>query len=340
MSMQIGNKGLGYGSKPLTEAIDWDNPKNLNSYTMMSANLFNFLPNMPPHRHLSLYQQYKGQQYLNGNDIHLFEGDYPLPIDGLQDFVDRISREKGIIATYHFGPFQLINYILINANIPYVLLVGPQSLKEWQYRYPALMKRMEQAAENNRFQLLNAQQPSSLRKMYRLLDEGYQLLLYIDGMEGIDLSVPERSIQVSYLGQEIRVAKGAATLASYYQLPIYPVLLRRGADSIAVEMDKPIYAALFKDRHTFIQSASDRLFAFLGRFVLHWPEQWTNWNMLHRFLAAEQPFGNNAFLDGLELHECYGLLQLESSGYLLEKWSYKLYPMVIEEFNVLKRSWL
>lgn len=340
MSIEIANRGLGYGSKPLTEAIDWDNPNNLNSYTMMSANLFNFLPNMPPDRHLSLYQQYKGQQYLNGNDIRLFEGEYPLPIAGLQDFVDKVSQEQGIIATYHFGPFQLINYILINAHIPYVLLVGPQSLKEWSYRYPALMQRMEQAAKNNRFQLLDAQQPSSLRKMYRLLEEGYQLLLYIDGMEGIDLSVPGRTIQVNYLGQEIRVAKGAAALASYFQVPIYPVLLRRGADSIVLEMDKPIHPAPFKERHTFIQSASDRLFAFLGRFVLHWPEQWTNWNMLHRFLAAEQPFGNGAFLDGLELHECYGLLQVDTSGYLLEKWSYKVYSMDIEEFNVLKSSWL
>lgn len=340
MSRKIANKGLDYGSKPLTEAIDWDNPKNLNSYTMMSANLFNFLPNMPAYKHLSMYQQYKGQQYLNGNDISLFEGDYPLPIVGLQDFVDRVSREKGIIATYHFGPFQLINYILINANIPYVLLVGPQSLKEWQYRYPALMHRMEQAAKNNRFQLLDAQQSSSLRKMYRLLHEGYQLLLYIDGMEGIDLSAPERTIQVNYLGQEIRVAKGAAALASYFQVPIYPVLLRRGYDSIYIERDKPIYPAPFKDRHAFIQSASDRLFGFLARFVLHWPEQWTNWSMLHRFLAAEQPFGNEAFLNGLELHECYGLLQLGASGYLLEKWSYRLYPMATEEFNVLKRNWL
>lgn len=340
MSMKIGNKGLDYRSKPLIGTIDWDNPRQLNSYTMVSANLFNFLPHVAPHRHLSFYQQYKGQQYLNGNDIRLFEGDYPLPIDGLQDFLERVIQQRGIIATYHFGPFQLINYILMNARVPYVLLVGPQSISEWQYRYPALMERMKEATKNNRFQLLDAQEPSALRRMYRLVDEGYHLLLYIDGMEGIDQAVSERNVEVSYLGQEIRVAKGAAALASYFQRPIHPVLLRRGTDRIVIEMDQPIYAEQFKDRNTFIQRASDRLFAFLGRFVMHWPEQWTNWNMLHRFLAKEKPIGNEAFLESLELQERYGLLQLEASAYLLDKSSYKLYPMAVDEFNVLKSDWL
>lgn len=331
------NKGLGMLPNPL---INWEDPKQLNAFAMLSANLLNFLPNLPIGDHQIFYNSILEQQVLNGNDIVLFEDDYPFPIYGWDNLLLKLKAQNGIIATYHFGPFQLINYLLIKSEVSYALLVGPETIEAWNKRYPRLIQEMKLAEEKGRFQLLDAADKASLIKMYRLMNEGFNLLIYVDGLEGLSKNANEELHKVNFLGQEIAVPKGAAVLSNFTKLPIYPVLFRRSVSKINIELDKTIFPTYTTDRNSYIQSTSDRLYAFLSRFVMHWPEQWMNWTMLHRFLAIEKPMVNDDLILSFETKERYGLLMLDKEGFLLEKHSYTLYSMDLNEFNELKKNWL
>ncbi|WP_164124306.1 LpxL/LpxP family acyltransferase [Sphingobacterium luzhongxinii] len=336
MAMRISDTGRGKLSHPVYAAPDWNDVEALNTYALLSANLSNFMPQLQSHQ--EFFQRYRYQQVLNGNDLLHFERDYPSPVEGWDAVLALVKAHRGIIATYHFGPFQLINYLLMRAKIPYVLLVAGQVIADWRAKYPQLLARMELAARQGGFQLLDANDPAALRMLYRLLDKGFSLLIYTDGVEGVAHNRAARMTRVNFLGQQIYVPRGTATLAYRFGLPIYPCLLWREGDRIRVEAADTITVAEGLDPQQYARMVADQLFALLAKYVMHWPEQWTNWSVLHRFLLHKPPIGVAAgTVADMERH--YGLVRVDNNPYLLEKRNYKMFPLDEVGFKLLKNSW-
>lgn len=336
MTSGMTTKALDKVSKAFVSETDWDNTDVLNNFTLMSANLINFLPMLDVKQHRSFFNDFIQRKVQNGLDLILFKEGYPNEIIGRDCFVKQIRSTQGILATYHFGPFQLINYLLVREEIPYILLVSGQVIEDWRINHPELLSYLESVRNEERFFLIDADDPRSLRLLYSLLHKGFNLLIYTDGIVGINEANADKLSHIDFLGQQIFVPRGTAMLSKRFNLPIFPCLFIRQKDYVELQLGESIFPADFNDLSLYTQIVAERLFSFLSKYVMHWPDQWTNWSMLHRFLLRKAPIGNiGEVKDDFERY--YGLYVMDNNTYLLEKQTYKLFPMERNDFEILRK---
>lgn len=332
-------EGLGIAPNPLPKRIKSSDVLSLNTFGLISANLYNFLPQMPYTKHRSLYRDVRMNQWLHGMDAHFFQNEYPLPIDGVGDLMEKLNVQNGIICTYHFGIYQLIDSILLNSQIRFALLVGADVFNNWKARYPVLSKILDKAAKEERFVLLNAEASTSLRQMYRLVKQGYSIVIYVDGIQGVNQGAQNQLVQIPFLGQQIFVPKGAAALSHYFNLPMYPVLALRRTNRIELKVAGTIFPALFTDRQQYCVYAMREVFSFLSTYVMHWPEQWTNWSLLHYFLKGKLPL-NRAVTDSKTSEDQeYSLIKFNAECYLMKKSDYRTFLLNDLDFERLLCRW-
>jgi lauroyl/myristoyl acyltransferase len=317
--------------------------ESLNTFTFLSANVYNFLPLLPYPQHFDMFKRFRFHQWLNGLDAQFFKGKYPLKVTGWMAFEQCLRTKPGIICAYHFGSYQLINYLLIKSKMPYVLMVGPDVKERWEKLYPALLSALENAELNGRFLLLNAGDKMALRKVKGLMEKGYHLLLYVDGLEGLDEQKAEASARISFLGQRIKVPRGAAYLSHWLQVPLYPFLALRNAWRIELIKGDTIFPEVAMDRNSFIETATAKLFSFLAPYLLHWPEQWTNWPQLHRMLLDPPFIGGERWLHVDAERETdavsYGVYRTEDAYFLLRKKDYQSFRLTPPDFDKLYNQW-
>lgn len=315
----------------------------LNTFTFLSANVYNFLPLLPYPQHFPMFRRFRFHQWLNGLDARFFKGKYPLKVNGWLSFQQRLLSKPGIICAYHFGSYQLINYLLINAKIPYALLVGPEVKQRWEEIYPSLVNALREAELKGRFVVLNASDKMMLRKVKILMEKGYHLLLYVDGLEGLNERQHQVSESIAFLGQHVKVPRGAAYLSHWLHVPLYPFLALRKAWTIELMQGDPIFPGITKDRDAYIAAAMTKLFSFLAPYLLHWPEQWTNWPQLHKmllnppFIGGERWFNVDAECDTDAA--AYGVYQVEDACFLLRKEDYRSFRLTPTDFDKLYRVW-
>jgi|GEM_PF-4157563 len=313
----------------------------LNTYTFLSANLSNFVPTMPHEQHWSLFEQYRMAQVLNGLDTTYFEEKYPLPVVGWDIYLRKLRERPGIISTYHFGAYQLINYLLIKNRIPFALLVAGEVKTRWSKRFPHLLSELSVAEEAGLFVLLDANDSSSLRKMYELTASGFRLLIYIDGLEGLKNAKKDHLQLVSFLGQRIAVPKGVAQLSYTLGLPIDPLLALRHKEHIELVSGTTIQPSGNVEKRRYVQETVRNLFSFLEPYLHHWPEQWTNWPDVHRTLPeATGLLGARDWQDNPPNDDtAYGIYSLADQYFLLRKHDYVSFRLEKKEFDVLFDSW-
>lgn len=332
-------EGLGIVPNPLPKRIKSSDVLSLNTFGLISANLYNFLPQMPYTKHRFLYRDFKMNQWLHGIDTHFFQNEYPLPIDGVGDLMDKLNVQNGIICTYHFGVYQLIDSILLNSRNRFALLVGADVFNNWKERYPVLSKILDKAAKEERFVLLNAEASTSLRQMYRLVKQGYSIVVYVDGIQGVSQGLENQLIQIPFLGQQIFVPKGAAALSHYFGVPMYPVLALRRTNRIEFKVAHTIFPTLITDRQQYCVYAMREIFSFLSTYVMHWPEQWTNWSLLHYFLKGILPLNRAIITGNTSDSQEYSLIKFQAAPYLMKKSDYKTFLLNDIDFECLLCQW-
>jgi len=332
-------EGLGIVPNPLPNRIESTDVLSLNTFGLISANLYNFLPQMTYDKHKELFHSFRMNQWLHGIDANFFKGDFPLPVFGVDQLLEKIGVQNGIICTYHFGIYQLINSILVNSKISFALLVGEDVYNKWEERFPMLTAMLAGARDEGRFVLLNANKRASLRKMYDLTKLGFSIVIYVDGVQGLNKGAGTQLISVSFLGQNIFVPKGAASLSHYFNIPIYPVLALRRTNRIQIELGETIYPQQFVNREHYCSYAMTKIFSFLSSYVMHWPEQWTNWSLLHYFLQGILPLNREVVEAGNSLDSEYSLIKFQGNGFLLKKSDYKSYELHGDDFERIMIDW-
>lgn len=324
------------------QSPDFGNEKVMNTHTFMKANVQNFIPIYPSAMYTDFYQKYRLGQWLNGLDAAFFEKSYPVHVKGWKDFEERIRSQTSILATYHFGAFQLINYQLIRAQIPYALLVAGDVKADWNKRYPSLIRELAMAEAQGRFVLLDANDRASLRKMYNYIEAGFQLLIYVDGLEGLSTTTADSSVKVPFLGQEIIVPSGTAKLSQTLNVPITPFLTLRRPDEIEFICFEGIMPDTKNNRRHFYKRTSEALYSLLSPYIMHWPEQWTNWPLLH-LLLSDRPVIESRSKKLDERYDAitaadFGLFTWKGSSYLLQNRDYKSFPLNKMDFGALFRQ--
>ncbi|MEN5435275.1 hypothetical protein ABE545_16695 [Sphingobacterium faecium] len=317
-----------------------------NDYTFFSANMRHFLPVLHWKKHDQLFQEFKLQQGLNALDARYFDREYPLTVKYWDTFLSRILKQNGVIATYHFGAYQLINHLLLKAKVKFALLVAGDVVDSWQDRYPHLMEQMKQGECEQRFVLLNANTYGSLRKTYELLKEGFQLVIYVDGLEGVSKK-HNNCIDVPFLGQRISVSTGAASLSFQLGCPIYPLIAFREESHIELRTREPFFPKVNSCKQEYTNWCTTDLFGFLSTYLMHAPAQWSVWPQLQRLLHDEEevilPFADkNLNLNALNADKFGFLLENHHAGrktFLMDKETYRLYSLTKEEFGFLSKEW-
>jgi len=318
---------------------------SLNAYAYFSANLKHFMPLLDWDRHRLLYRQFREYNALNALDVQFMDGEFPLPITGWEHLRDKLLRRHGIICTFHFGAYQLINYLLLRDKIKFALLVGDDVQSTWDTRYPNLMKQMQLGEMEGRFKLLNATRPAALKEIYSLVQAGYQMVIYADGLTGAGTADAKNLVEITFLGQRIYVPSGTATLAHRLQCPIYPLLAVRKENEIVLQTRAPIPSAADLSRADFVSVTTAALFGFLSAFLMHAPQQWTVWTQLQRLLLPERGLiyvdelnDDTRYLD----RQQYGLIHQDTGDgkyFLLDKRNYHLYGLEQQEYVNLFNQW-
>lgn len=313
--------------------------KELNTYTFVKANLTHYMPMLSKERYWAIFRQFRLGQWLNGLDARYFEGQYPLAIEGWETCKEQIQSTTQIMATYHFGAFQLINYLLVRAHIPYALLVSGHVRADWQERYPGLMQELDRAAERNQFYLLDANDRASLRQMYGLVKQGFHILIYVDGLEGYSPTHATDTVAIPLLGQRVKVPTGAAKLSHALGISILPLLAIRHADRVEIVTFDPIRPNASVERAEYVKRASQHVFTLFTPYLTHWPEQWTNWPLAHSMLAGKELIRREKERTELPRESDFGLYQLADDYYLLRNEDYRSFPLDRITFDKLFDIW-
>ena len=317
----------------------------VNAYAYFSANLKHFMPLLDWGKHRLLYRQFREYNARNALDVHFMDGEFPLPIIGWEHLRSKLGRQHGIICTFHFGAYQLINYLLLRDNIKFALLVGEDVLATWDIRYPKLIKQMQLREMEGRFKLLDASRPAALREIYRLVRTGYQLVIYADGLTGAGTNDVKNLVEIPFLGQQIYVPSGTATLAHRLQCPIYPLLALRKGREIVLHTSESIASAVDLSRADFVRVTTTALFGFLSKFLMHAPQQWTLWTQLQRLLLSERGL---MYVDELDDdfsnldRQQFGLIHRDRDDgqyFLLDKRNYHMYTLKQQEYINLFNQW-
>lgn len=254
--------------------LRWDEPTR-HRFDIISAQLDHFMPHLERHEQLDFYNRFMLQSWMNAMDLKFFDRPHPWPIYGWEAFVNQISSKTGVIATYHFGAYQLITYLLNRDKVPFALLVADRIFNTWPTRNKELQDVLEQATNENRFVLLNAADRTALKSMYALKDKGFYLLVYMDGIEGIHSS--DSLAHIDFMGQHIEVPKGIAGLAHKLNLPLYPMIALREQGCVRIKCLSTIWPDSDSDRTVFAKDTMQYLYSWLEGYLTQWPEQWTMW---------------------------------------------------------------
>lgn len=335
-----------YSKKPhktvAKSRLRW-NEHSINTFTIISAHLSYFIPGLSYRGQHKVFKKYIRHAEMNSHDLEAYAKDDTGHIKGWDVFLSQIAKRPGMICTFHFGPYQLINYLLVKAKVPFALLVSDRVMATWRQRNSSLLPLIDAAQKADRFRLLNANKRDALKMMYQLAKQGYCLLVYADGLEGLDTESRGMLEKLPFLAADIEVSRGIATLAHSLKLPVYPMLALRKRKNLHIRTWPTVYPHQSEHRRDFAQRLMAHLYAGLATYVLRWPEQWTNWPFLEsiRIDLNRKDRATPKIPKGkCENPKKYGIMHDEDKGYLLlRKNDLQCFSISPEYYNSLRRRW-
>lgn len=235
----------------------------------------------------------------------------------------QLRQEPGIICTFHTGSYRLINHLLLKQGIDFVLLVS----KKVKQRDGASFEQRYQkdVADGKTLTVLNAEDPSVLFKLRRLLQQGKSILAYVDGNTGSG----SNGIAIPFFGKEVIVRKGLPMLAHWLDVPIYPLANIRKNKELTFYARPPIRPSKCIDKHEFALEAIRQLYGFLEYTINDYLDQWEGWLHLHH--AVIQQFGSESLqLDLVENAKQNAPLlpfELNEKTFVFNSLTYGSYPV-------------
>ncbi len=309
----------------------------LGQFTMVSAGLSNFIPEIPFLEHKRIFTE-----LLLHNKISLLEQGFSemLQYTKLEGYTGEIERtlknQAAIICTFHTGSYRLINQVLIEKGIHYSLVVSHEVVENEGKGFKDTFKRL--AGNGPMPGIIDAESPGASLRMIRELKTGRSLLIYIDGNTGSGLPTLENlnNQVVNFLGQQLVVRIGVGYLAHLVKVPVIGVVCFRFSWSdIRLRFFEPFYPPNDISRVNFATQVSQRLYDMVAPFIREYPEQWESWLYVHKFahigdlqykVASDQwPIKGNDFVVFNSAR--FGLFNVAGRPHLLEKNSYISYPI-------------
>jgi len=316
----------------------------LERFSFFSANLTNFIPTLPYAQHSLLFRKAYAYQRLSLLDEQYFDREVPLEVEGWSGpLADRVGERPHVICTLHAGSYRYVSYLLTVSRIPFAVLISGQAMAQaagFRKRYADWHRRHGLSGE---LPIIAADDPRAIWQMLKLLKAGYQLLVYLDGFTGLETN--EDQLQaVPFMGQHLKVRRGASFLAQRLKLPLLPMLCMRDGNTIRVVADDPICGY---DDSQFSALAMTRMFSFFASHLLFDPAQGENWFFLHQQIetAALHSCREQAVAipkqhaGSLPTPDQYGMYRHAERCFLLKKAGCQSYEMKSDYFDMLWTQW-
>ncbi len=312
-------------------------------YTMVSANLSNYLPAIDAREHINIFTELLIHKKIS----HLEQGSEEalnfLTVEGLSNETLNSLKEKPfIICTFHTGSYRLINLFLAKNNIPFALVTGKTILEKEGDSFISLYKRMTPNNTGNSLKIIDAETPQSGLQMLRELKKGRNLLLYIDGNSGAGTvtSKNDNRCIIQFLDQRIFARKGIGYLAHTANVPILTAVnYRESWNDVRLMFHDPIIPDPTIDRALFARDTTQKIYDLVSETVQKFPEQWEAWLYLHKTAhVSPSDLPSNEKYSGTQVEfnlRHYGIFKIESSSFLFKKSTYTSYPIDPSTYDIL-----
>lgn len=310
------------------------------SFNLVSANFFNFLPEIEFSQHYNLFNEITLHNRLTHfEQIHKEALDYVTTENLSSETLKMLKEQPCIISSFHFGSYRLLNAFLTKCNIPYTA-VCPKSILE---KEGEMFK--ENLFSNKDARFIELESPALGLKIIRELKNGRNVFLYFDGFRGALKGRTADDEKISFLEKEIFVKKGVAHLANVAKVPlITTIAYRKKNDDIRLHFFDPILPnkEMDKDQHALeaTKLAYDRFSFFLKKY----PGQWESWLYLHKQIELNEQVSlinqlNNELLEKrLSFNNRrYGIFKIGEDSFLFDRFSYITYPIESELYSSLEK---
>jgi lauroyl/myristoyl acyltransferase len=252
---------------------------------LFSANLTNFLPQVPEKEHDTMYQslirnlalEKFDRKLMHLSDVSALEGDLSLINNPKKPF---------IFCTFHIGSYRLIANVLLRKGYNFSTLVRQEVFEKQQKEFKSYCAGMyDNFGTPSKVNILNAEDPRVLLQMTRELQAGRSILVYIDGDTG---SGEEHKTTVNFLNQKVKVRKGVPYASYLSGVPILPIVQYRKKNlQNVMRIGKPISINKNESRDQFSQRALSAIYKYFGQYVEKYPDQWEGWSYIHNSLVLK-----------------------------------------------------
>ncbi|NCT73959.1 MAG: hypothetical protein GXC78_05470 [Chitinophagaceae bacterium] len=328
----------------LNNEVIESNPNLYGQYTMVSANLTNYLPDVDPHEHMEVFIQLLRHKKLSkleqANEVALKY----LKIEGADTIFENF-KGGAIITTFHTGSYRIINLFLAKKKIPFTLVIGNSIIGQEGSEYISTFRNLGKNNSSSHFRIIDAENVLSGLRMLRELKEGRILLLYLDGNSGagIETASNENRCIIDFLGQQLYVRKGIGHLAYTANVPILPIIgYRPSWDEIRLKIDDPIVPNKAISRENFSVAVTQYLYSQASSIIREYPEQWEAWLNLHKVVKI---FKRSSFSTTITSGNIvtfnlrhFGLFQIGDRSFLLQKNLYQSFVIPTPLFKQLKKT--
>jgi len=314
-------------------------------YTIVSANLCNYLPEIDPHMHMQLFVQLLIHKKLSKLEQAAEEALSFLTTEGAaEESISILKKHPALITTFHTGSYRLINLFLLKNNVPFTLVISKSIIEREGKDYISSYRKLYSPGEDN-FRIIDAENAHSGLQMLRELKQSRSLLLYLDGNSGAGSATisNDNHCVIDFLEQQLHARKGIGYLSHAANVPIIPVINYRSSwNEIKLLFATPVFPSPAIHRNEYAIAVTQKLYDLVSPIIREYPEQWEAWLYLHKVAKVVRPVPPPARrLTGNQVRinlRHYGLLSIGRKKFLFNKHLYLSHPISYSLFELLNRS--
>lgn len=267
-------------------------------------------------------------------------------------FMNKLPDEGFILCSFHFSAYQIISPLLIKKNRKYFIVVNnsdsnnQDTIEKNIKGFKSAKKRYKNTVQENIIHLYTNEKDFVFRAR-DLLNDGYVMLVFIDGNSGLDgiMKSSNKNLEkISFLQREIFVRKGIPILSYSFKVPIIPIFSIRDQDnqSANIFISDPIIPDLSLSRDQYCNRTIKYLYNLLEQYVKSNPFDWEGWLYIYKWLDIKSLQVKNSFsvkkiFNSLEFNTSkYIKFQINENYFLLDKDTHLSYEIDIITYNKLE----
>lgn len=324
-----------------------ENETLIAQFNMVSASLFNFIPELNFSSHENIYQNILLHKKLSIFEQHSFTIFDFVETENLDENIfDTLKNGPSIVCTFHTGSYRIINLFLTKHKIPFTLVMGKEIIEQEGETFLKLFGGLDAGNDKQSFRIINAESSTAGIQMLRELKQNRTLVLYIDGNSGsgAKTSQNENCCTIPFLANQIFARKGISFLAHLANVPILTVASYRPTlKEIKLRFFDPIVPDQNLDRDQFAINSTQRIYDYVAPIIRAYPEQWEGWLYLHKVASVKvQPTAINLNENAQITNEKFifnsvhfGIFKVQNIPFLLRKSDYSLYEITTDLFDRL-----